>query len=160
MKLRAFVFVFVLMAFGMFIGKSNASISTFRDCYSKCFVFCLIEPSQNLCTCTSRCLKECIFSSDPGNSSSIITTSNNDVADSKNLNFCKLGCAFSTCSALSTKHQPSKFPLFLFFYSSYVSICLFYFCLCFNLFVLLLFLVCLKRNVHKIKGHLVYSTYF
>ncbi|KAM3232810.1 hypothetical protein T459_17470 [Capsicum annuum] len=109
MKLRALVLLF-LMTFGMFIGQSNASISTFRDCYSKCFVFCLIEPSQNLCTCTSRCLKECIFNSDPGNnSSSIVTTSKNDVAvgDSKNLNFCKLGCAFSTCSTLSTKHQPN-----------------------------------------------------
>ncbi|KAK6787464.1 hypothetical protein RDI58_015989 [Solanum bulbocastanum] len=105
--MKLWAFVFVLMAFGMFIGQSNASVSTFRDCYSKCFIFCLIEPSQNLCTCTSRCLKECIFSSDPGNSSSIIPTSHNDVADSKNLNFCKLGCAFSTCSALSTKHQPN-----------------------------------------------------
>ncbi|KAK4375427.1 hypothetical protein RND71_006104 [Anisodus tanguticus] len=96
--------VLVLICFGMFIGQSSASITSFRDCYSKCFVFCLMEPSQNLCTCTSRCLKECIFSSDPGNSSK------NEVrrqADSKNLNFCKLGCAFSTCSALSTKHQPN-----------------------------------------------------
>ncbi|XP_059290802.1 thionin-like protein 2 [Lycium ferocissimum] len=106
-KLRAFVLV--LMAFGVFIGQSRASITSFRDCYSKCFVFCLIEPSQNLCTCTSRCLKECIFNTDPGNSTSI-ASSKNDISrqpDSKNLNFCKLGCAFSTCSALSTKHQPN-----------------------------------------------------
>ncbi|KAJ8560700.1 hypothetical protein K7X08_022560 [Anisodus acutangulus] len=106
-KLSAFVLV--LFCFGVFIGQSSASITSFRDCYSKCFVFCLIEPSQNLCTCTSRCLKECIFNSDPGNSTSI-ASSKNDVsrqADSKNLNFCKLGCAFSTCSALSTKHQPN-----------------------------------------------------
>ncbi|KAH0666502.1 hypothetical protein KY285_027708 [Solanum tuberosum] len=41
------------------------------------------------------------------NGTSIVATSHNDVADSKNLNFCKLGCAFSTCSALSTKHQPN-----------------------------------------------------
>ncbi|XP_060191122.1 thionin-like protein 2 [Lycium barbarum] len=106
-KLRAFVLV--LVAFGVFIGQSRASITSFRDCYSKCFVFCLIEPSQNLCTCTSRCLKECIFNTDPGNSTSI-ASSKNDISrqpDSKNLNFCKLGCAFSTCSALSTKHQPN-----------------------------------------------------
>ncbi|KAK4374756.1 hypothetical protein RND71_005433 [Anisodus tanguticus] len=106
-KLSAFVLV--LFCFGVFIGQSSASITSFRDCYSKCFVFCLIEPSQNLCTCTSRCLKECIFNSDPGNSTSI-ASSKNDVsrqADGKNLNFCKLGCAFSTCSALSTKHQPN-----------------------------------------------------
>lgn len=128
MKLSAFVFM--LMAFGMFIGKSNASITTFRDCYSKCFVFCLIEPSQNLCTCTSRCLKECIFNTDPGNSSSIVATSNNDVADSKNLNFCKLGCAFSTCSTLSTKHQPSKF---LFFISFIHPLILLFFLVCFRI---------------------------
>ncbi|CAN4098363.1 unnamed protein product [Withania somnifera] len=108
MKLRGLVLVLMALV-GMFISQSNASITSFRDCYSKCFVFCLIEPSQNLCTCTSRCLKECIFNSDPGNNSSSIvaTSSNNDVADSKNLNFCKLGCAFSTCSALSTKRQPN-----------------------------------------------------
>nr|XP_009794068.1 PREDICTED: thionin-like protein 2 [Nicotiana sylvestris]XP_016489072.1 PREDICTED: thionin-like protein 2 [Nicotiana tabacum] len=107
-KLRALILILVV-----FVDQSNASLTNFKDCYSKCFVFCLIEPSQNLCTCTSRCLKECIFNSGSDNSSSTSTvtaSSNNDVRlqpDSKNLNFCKLGCAFSTCSTLSSKHQPN-----------------------------------------------------
>ncbi|OIT02746.1 PREDICTED: thionin-like protein 2 [Nicotiana attenuata] len=106
---KLWALVLILVAF---VGQSNASLTNFKDCYSKCFVFCLIEPSQNLCTCTSRCLKECIFNSGSDNSttSTATSSSNNDVRlqpDSKNLNFCKLGCAFSTCSTLSSKHQPN-----------------------------------------------------
>ncbi|KAL3631855.1 hypothetical protein CASFOL_024839 [Castilleja foliolosa] len=79
----------------MVAGKSNAS---FSDCYTKCFVFCMIEPSQTLCSCTTSCLKDCIFQ-----------PLQKDVREdgSDNLGFCKLGCAFSKCSSFSTKHTPN-----------------------------------------------------
>ncbi|KAK6148884.1 hypothetical protein DH2020_016409 [Rehmannia glutinosa] len=93
MKLRALVFV--VLAMGMLTGKSNAS---FKDCYTKCFIFCMIEPTQTLCSCTTHCLKDCIFQE-----------IQNDVGEdgSDNLGFCKLGCAFSMCSGFSTKRTPN-----------------------------------------------------
>ncbi|KAL6568119.1 hypothetical protein OROHE_003803 [Orobanche hederae] len=94
-KLRSIVVA--VMAVGlMATGKSNAA---FKDCYTKCFVFCMIEPSQTLCSCTTHCFKDCIFQE----------MQLNDVhshQDSDNLAFCKLGCAFSMCSTISTKHTP------------------------------------------------------
>ncbi|KAG9138682.1 hypothetical protein Leryth_018566 [Lithospermum erythrorhizon] len=93
-KLRAFVLV--VMVLGIFIGQSSA---TFKDCYGKCFFSCMIEPAQNLCTCTTTCLKNCIFSE---------THQQNLEEDSNNsLNFCKLGCAFSMCTGISSKQKPN-----------------------------------------------------
>ncbi|KAI3455398.1 hypothetical protein Pfo_012061 [Paulownia fortunei] len=91
-KLRALVLV--VLAVGMLTGKSNAS---FKDCYTKCFIFCMIEPSQTLCSCTTHCLKDCIFQE----------IQNEVPEDSDNLGFCKLGCAFSMCSSISTKRTPN-----------------------------------------------------
>ncbi|PIN09845.1 hypothetical protein CDL12_17575 [Handroanthus impetiginosus] len=93
-KLGALVLV-VVLAVGILSEKSSAS---FKDCYTKCFVFCMIEPSQTLCSCTTHCLKDCIFQE-----------IQNDLheQDSDNLGFCKLGCAFSMCSNLSSKRTPN-----------------------------------------------------
>ncbi|XP_073049700.1 thionin-like protein 1 [Primulina eburnea] len=73
--------------------------SSFRDCYTKCFIFCVIEPSQSLCSCTTRCLKECIFSE-------LTKLEASDNENSDNLGFCKLGCSFSACSTMSTILKP------------------------------------------------------
>ncbi|KAG6425376.1 hypothetical protein SASPL_115807 [Salvia splendens] len=87
--------VVLVLCVGMLSEKSTAS--TFKECYTKCFIFCMIEPSQTLCSCTTNCLKDCIFQE-----------IQNDVHDdSDNLGFCKLGCAFSMCSAFSSKHKPN-----------------------------------------------------
>ncbi|KAM7461985.1 hypothetical protein LguiA_030106 [Lonicera macranthoides] len=59
-KLRAFVIVVLVL--GMLIGKSRAS---FKDCYVKSYVFCIVDPSQTLCSCTTHCLKDCIFPPSP-----------------------------------------------------------------------------------------------
>ncbi|XP_051135800.1 thionin-like protein 2 [Andrographis paniculata] len=81
------------------------SSSSFKDCYTKCFIFCMIEPSQTLCSCTTHCLKDCIFGSGSGSGS--IPNSDNDHQHNLQLGkFCKLGCAFSICSAFTTKHNP------------------------------------------------------
>ncbi|KAL2493388.1 Thionin-like protein 2 [Abeliophyllum distichum] len=86
--------VVVVLVLGMLSGLSSAS---FKDCYTKCFVFCMIEPTQTLCSCTTHCFKDCIFSDTP-----------QDVhEDMDNLGFCKLGCAFSMCSTISTKQKPN-----------------------------------------------------
>ncbi|GAA0156644.1 hypothetical protein LIER_38311 [Lithospermum erythrorhizon] len=90
-KLRAFVLILVIL--GMLIGQSSA---TFKDCYAKCLFSCMIEPSQNLCSCTTTCLKNCIFYE---------THQQNLEQDSnsRSLSFCKLGCAFSRCTGVSSK---------------------------------------------------------
>lgn len=87
----------VVLGVGMLSVKSSAS---FNDCYTKCFIFCMIEPSQTLCSCTTHCLKDCIFPQTPDDI--------REDSDSDNLGFCKLGCAFSKCSTLSSKRTPSK----------------------------------------------------
>ncbi|KAK4427511.1 hypothetical protein Salat_1520000 [Sesamum alatum] len=87
--------VLVVLGVGMLTERCSAS---FKDCYTKCFIFCMIEPSQTLCSCTTHCLKDCIFQE-----------IQNDLheQDSDNLAFCKLGCAFSMCSTFSTKRTPN-----------------------------------------------------
>ncbi|XP_019195649.1 PREDICTED: thionin-like protein 2 [Ipomoea nil] len=94
------VMVVVLVGMGMLTGQTNAS---FKDCYAKCFIFCMIEPSQTLCSCTTNCLKQCIFNSDAKQ-----VEESDDHQQLRNHNFCKLGCALSMCSSLSSKHQPNK----------------------------------------------------
>ncbi|MCD7453392.1 hypothetical protein HAX54_020807 [Datura stramonium] len=101
MKLRAIVTALVFL--GFFAGQSNAA---FSDCYTRCFIFCMIDPSETVCKCTTKCLKQCIFNSD-SDSGSVSTNSVHHKTDSSNLKFCKLGCAFSTCSTVSKKHQPN-----------------------------------------------------
>ncbi|KAH6782141.1 hypothetical protein C2S52_001040 [Perilla frutescens var. hirtella] len=96
MKVRKLMraIVMVVLGVGMLSGTNSAS---FKDCYTKCFIFCMIEPSQTLCSCTTHCLKDCIF-----------PEIQNDVRDdSDSLGFCKLGCAFSKCSTFSSKHTPN-----------------------------------------------------
>ncbi|KAK3003818.1 hypothetical protein RJ639_017904, partial [Escallonia herrerae] len=83
----------VLVVLGMAVGQSTA---TFKDCYAKCFIFCMIEPDHTLCSCTTSCLKECIFPA---------ATPQTSIHE-ESLGFCKLGCASSLCSKLSTKQNP------------------------------------------------------
>ncbi|RAL41298.1 hypothetical protein DM860_010092 [Cuscuta australis] len=105
-ELRAVVGVVMVGLLGMVVGQSSGSPTSFKDCYAKCFVFCMIEPSQTLCSCTTGCLKDCIFNSA---AAAHIPDGHAAAAASSSYNFCKLGCAFSTCSSISTKHQPSDY---------------------------------------------------
>lgn len=95
-KIRALV-VLLVMAMGMLAEQSSAS---FKDCYAKCFVLCMIEPSQTLCSCTTQCFKECIFSNTN-------TTTDEFHEETSNYDFCKLGCAFTMCSDISKKGTPN-----------------------------------------------------
>ncbi|KAL3824341.1 hypothetical protein ACJIZ3_020370 [Penstemon smallii] len=87
-----------VVVFFIVLGATEKSSASFKDCYTKCFVSCMIGfgPSHTLCSCTTHCLKDCIFQE-----------ISNEVQDSDNLGFCKLGCAFSMCSAFTSKHNPN-----------------------------------------------------
>ncbi|KAI3463353.1 hypothetical protein Pfo_020016 [Paulownia fortunei] len=96
MVMRKFrTLVLIVMAVGVLLTQKTSA--SFKDCYTKCFLSCMIDPSQTLCSCTTHCLKDCIFSEIP----------NGVHEDSDNLGFCELGCAFSTCSSISTRNKPN-----------------------------------------------------
>nr|GEV49388.1 hypothetical protein [Tanacetum cinerariifolium] len=98
MEIKGFFKFVVIM--GMVVSGCRGDVNTFRDCYAKCFIFCMIEPNKSLCTCTTQCLKECIFPSLPGTNTMAFDP------HTQNLGYCKLGCATSLCSNISKAHNP------------------------------------------------------
>ncbi|KAJ9537813.1 hypothetical protein OSB04_030546 [Centaurea solstitialis] len=103
MEVKALLKVTMVMV--MVVGGCRGEEeSSFKDCYAKCFIFCMIEPKENLCTCSTLCLKECIFPSLLPSSSSSYAIDQH----SQNLGYCKLGCATSLCSNISKTHNPEK----------------------------------------------------
>ncbi|KAL8122980.1 thionin-like protein 2 [Apium graveolens] len=103
MKFRSMVVAMVVAAALLVPGQADPG--SFKDCYIKCYVFCIIEPSQTLCSCTTQCFKNCIL---PGYSTSVTVQRNDDRVSNANQNyaFCKLGCA-SSCSNISTNKNPN-----------------------------------------------------
>ncbi|KAL1810514.1 hypothetical protein ACET3Z_027504 [Daucus carota] len=105
-KIKVAAMLMLLLA----LVQQSQCNESFKDCYIKCYVFCMIEPSQTLCTCTTRCFKNCIL---PSIYSSTATTQSRRRSDdlahqhSQNIAFCKLGCASTSCSALSTISNPN-----------------------------------------------------
>ncbi|KAF8364852.1 hypothetical protein HHK36_033167 [Tetracentron sinense] len=79
-SLRAIVLMVVVL--GMLEGHCTSAF--FFKCYGKCFSDCMRITHSPVCAVT--CLKQCLTSS---------STSNTN-------NFCKLGCALSSCSTIST----------------------------------------------------------
>lgn len=82
----------VCLVLGLLVGQSTAS---FKDCYKICFISCVIG-GKNLVKCAAKCLKDCVLPA-----SSVLNS--NDAQG-----FCKLGCASSLCTNLSTKEDPGK----------------------------------------------------
>ncbi|TXG68844.1 hypothetical protein EZV62_003779 [Acer yangbiense] len=80
--------VFVIL--GLLVGQSAAD---FKSCYSNCFVICTIYGGSAV-ECVAKCLKECTL--DTYSSHTLKHTDD----------FCKLGCATSLCTNLSTKLDP------------------------------------------------------
>lgn len=105
-RLRSVVAVMAVTAALLAVGQAGDT-GSFKDCYIKCYVFCIIEPSQTLCSCTTQCFKNCIL---PGASTTTTVQRKVDHVREANQNnaFCKLGCASSLCSAISTNKNPSK----------------------------------------------------
>ncbi|XP_030464622.1 thionin-like protein 2 [Syzygium oleosum] len=81
----------VCLVLGLFLGQSRAN---FEDCYKGCFILCAITPGQTLFSCSFKCLKDCI--SPPSNNLRVTHY------------FCKLGCASSLCTNLSSKDNPGE----------------------------------------------------
>lgn len=89
----ALVLVLVCLVFGSMVGHSTAS---FKKCYGICFLKCMLIPPFSPFFCAPMCLKDCIFHKNLDNFQT-------DVSE-----FCKLGCATSLCTKISTKENPSK----------------------------------------------------
>ncbi|KAL5756212.1 hypothetical protein ACOSQ2_020958 [Xanthoceras sorbifolium] len=79
----------VFMILGLLVGQSAASLQT---CYPICLVPCMII-EKNLLKCAGMCLKKCIFK--PSSLDS----------QKENHYFCKLGCATTLCTNISTKED-------------------------------------------------------
>ncbi|PSS01535.1 Thionin-like protein [Actinidia chinensis var. chinensis] len=88
-KVRALVVVVLVM--GMLVGQSSAG---FKGCYAKCFMFCMIKPPHSALHCGGKCLKHCIIPS--------------STAQPTGHDFCKLGCASTSCTNISTQAEPGE----------------------------------------------------
>ncbi|EEF34194.1 thionin-like protein 2 [Ricinus communis] len=94
---RAKAFMVVLLVFSLLVGQSYAA---FSECYKECFLICLIISGGCLDSCAFKCLKDCILPL-PATSSSL--DDKQQIHD-----FCKLGCASSLCTNLSSKNDPGE----------------------------------------------------
>ncbi|KAB2623876.1 thionin-like protein 2 [Pyrus ussuriensis x Pyrus communis] len=93
--LRPVPVAYLVLGMLMLAGQSSAS---FKSCYESCFILCVITPNHSVSYCSFQCLKDCIIPSrSPLDHSNI---------HKDNVYFCKLGCASSLCSNLSTKQNP------------------------------------------------------
>lgn len=90
-------------------GQCRVSAGSFKDCYIKCYVFCIIEPSQTLCSCTTQCFKDCILPPSFTNATTKSLLYDTTKANRQSNAFCKLGCASSLCSNISINKNPSKY---------------------------------------------------
>ncbi|KAF8027530.1 hypothetical protein BT93_E0435 [Corymbia citriodora subsp. variegata] len=81
----------VCLVLGLFLGQSGAN---FEDCYKVCFLLCAITPGHTLFSCSVECLKDCI------------TPPSDSLRDTRY--FCKLGCASTLCTNLSSKDNPGE----------------------------------------------------
>ncbi|CAI9286385.1 unnamed protein product [Lactuca saligna] len=105
MEMKGLYLLKVVVVMSMVVGGCKGDVNAFRDCYAKCFIFCMIEPDKSLCTCTTQCLKECIFPSlPPKTTTNSMSTIHHPHA--QNLAYCKLGCATSLCSNFSKPNNP------------------------------------------------------
>ncbi|KAK6264031.1 hypothetical protein QQP08_018766 [Theobroma cacao] len=81
----------VCLVLGLLVGQSTAS---FQKCYAGCFILCVAIPPNPVFSCAIKCLNECIIPSST-------LESGKDTQY-----FCKLGCATSLCTDLSSKENP------------------------------------------------------
>ncbi|KAH9714556.1 hypothetical protein WN944_022135 [Citrus x changshan-huyou] len=90
-KVESLLMVYLMT--GLLVGQSQAA---FKECYETCFIICYITPGTTLGSCAAKCLKDCIFPP------KLHTLSLQDTEY-----FCKLGCATSLCTNLSSKDNPA-----------------------------------------------------
>ncbi|KAL5824883.1 hypothetical protein ACOSQ3_020946 [Xanthoceras sorbifolium] len=102
-KSRVELFFIVFLVFGLLAGQSAAK---FGDCYKICLVTCM-GSGKNIFACAAKCVKDCIIPKPQ--------TSLDPLAGTHY--FCKLGCASTLCTKLSTIEDPVElfFIVFLVF---------------------------------------------
>ncbi|PON58929.1 Thionin-like protein [Trema orientale] len=101
----------VWLVLGILVEPTRAS---FKSCYGSCFLICLITPNHSAFGCSFQCLKDCILQPPnthlPAQSHTLTRTTTNTTTTTKNKNnviyFCKLGCASSLCTNISSKNDP------------------------------------------------------
>uniref|UniRef100_A0A5B7C7R7 Thionin-like protein 2 n=1 Tax=Davidia involucrata TaxID=16924 RepID=A0A5B7C7R7_DAVIN len=86
--------VMIVLVLGLFVGQSTAS---FKKCYAKCFLFCMINIPPTVLPCAVKCLKDCI-----------IPKPTHHLTQENTHYFCKLGCASSLCTNISTIQNPGE----------------------------------------------------
>ncbi|KAK9102160.1 hypothetical protein Sjap_019414 [Stephania japonica] len=100
---RIHVVLLVVMVLASSGIKSTAG--SFQSCYGPCFLLCAITPDTTLSSCALQCLKQCIISyisSPPSSSPSLVRDDRR-----RSLHYyCKLGCAASLCTNISTRGKP------------------------------------------------------
>lgn len=87
--------VLVCLLLGLLMGHCTAGLF-FKLCYGACFTICMVKKPHNPLTCGFNCLKKCAA---PAQTLDFQTNPHH---------FCKLGCATSLCTHISTKDNPSN----------------------------------------------------
>ncbi|KAJ7951816.1 thionin-like protein 2 [Quillaja saponaria] len=90
-KIMRTIVIFTLFL-GVLVGQSSAD---FVGCYPGCLLQCALSDTKwYICPikCTTDCLKQAEILGNP---------------HANNAHFCKLGCAVTKCSKLSTKTDPA-----------------------------------------------------
>lgn len=88
--------VLVCLVLGLLMGQCTAGLF-FKLCYGACFTICMVKKPHNPLTCGFNCLKKCAA---PAQTLDFQTNPHH---------FCKLGCATSLCTHISTKDNPSNY---------------------------------------------------
>ncbi|KAK4590569.1 hypothetical protein RGQ29_020934 [Quercus rubra] len=65
--------------------------ASLKKCYRNCFSLCIVTPDSSAILCPMKCFRHCTVSSFPI-----------DFTHRDNVYFCKLGCAMSLCTNIST----------------------------------------------------------
>ncbi|KAL4626256.1 hypothetical protein ACB092_05G083000 [Castanea dentata] len=92
-KLMSLV-VLLCLVMGVAGQYSTASL---KKCYRKCFSLCIVTPDSSAILCPMKCLRHCTVSSFPI-----------DFIHRESVYFCKLGCAMSLCTNISTILFPKE----------------------------------------------------
>lgn len=95
----------------MIVGGNCSPLSEFEQCYVGSFILCIILPTNTAYGCSLKSLKDCIPSS-PSEETLGVAEGADAVMKKKGTDyFCRLGCASSLCTNISTEHNPGKFTL-------------------------------------------------
>ena len=111
------------------------STASLKKCYRNCFSLCIVTPDSSAILCPMKCFRHCTVSSFPI-----------DFTHRDNVYFCKLGCAMSLCTNIST----ILFPSIILSLSLSLSLWQITFSYCFNFLFWLCFLILYRKDKWKL----------